>query len=997
MKKLLAIILTLFIFTTISHGQFQSVKDGTWNDPLTWSTDPNATALPDSNSSVTISHRVTARSQFNINYYPHCYDLTIDVNGVLTNYESAYTSGDIHVHNDFFNYGTFSPNYAMGLTIKGNFYNYGEFSRTASRGYLNIFSYGNIINYGSFRVGAGSTSSYYYGIRFKGDNPHHLQTYNDSTIYISGIIIEDSEGYIIVDSLASLSAYINLNKSKIVLPSEITYPNTLELVGGQIVGGEIIANENTIRTKSVNTLGDIRGDANNLKIKDANLDGYYRTGGTHYGETSRVIFEGENILIGVIENIYSTSTLYSDMRGVYIEGNFTNNGSMQNNIGDELYINVLSGNFINNGKIDASGMKFYGDCEFSSLDSVALGAFGAVDSNTTVTISSGDIIFKDRTVDVNFNGGKLILPSNGGFYTDFMWYNKLRNIYVEANNSEISFSHVEDNTIINNPNIRYLTNSTNSTLSGDVEINKDGTLIAYSNSYPHVTIEGNINNYGSIRNHYSSGSLYLEITGNIHHDGRSWENLETKLNGSDDQNILIPNDSSWTGKVVLDAMLTGTTYQWQKDGVDISVANSQTYTFNSGLSAPSYGEYVCVVDGNLSRKIFVGNQLPNAFEITDVVIKNIDSTTTMVLWKSTVPAAGFIFYVESDASSGYPLEAEETSGLVTEHTLLLENLTFGSTYYFIIDQNDEGWINNVRSEEFSFVAGDFTLGALAINSIVDVPEDQGGWVYVNFDADIMDATGDIKLYGVYEWMEEEWVSLGSVPATQDSVYTFLAHTYKDSTNMGIYWSKFYISAHSTDPLVYFNSQPDSGYSIDNLAPQAPEGLAVISQVNEYSVELRWNRNSEKDINYYCVYKEDEKIATIIDTTFIDSDVLDGEYVYKITAVDFNGNESGFSESVSAVVGVEDETELPTEFSLSQNYPNPFNPSTVIEFALPTSGNVSLKVFNSLGEEVAELVNTEMVAGYHSVNFDASNLSSGIYFYRITADNFIQAKKMLLLR
>jgi hypothetical protein len=255
----------------------------------------------------------------------------------------------------------------------------------------------------------------------------------------------------------------------------------------------------------------------------------------------------------------------------------------------------------------------------------------------------------------------------------------------------------------------------------------------------------------------------------------------------------------------------------------------------------------------------------------------------------------------------------------------------------------------------------------------------------------MDATGDIKLYGVYEWMEEEWVSLGSVPATQDSVYTFLAHTYKDSTNMGIYWSKFYISAHSTDPLVYFNSQPDSGYSIDNLAPQAPEGLAVISQVNEYPVELRWNRNSEKDINYYCVYKEDEKIATIIDTTFIDSDVLDGEYVYKITAVDFNGNESGFSESVS------EETELPTEFSLSQNYPNPFNPSTVIEFALPTSGNVSLKVFNSLGEEVAELVNTEMVAGYHSVNFDASNLSSGIYFYRITADNFIQAKKMLLLR
>ena len=98
-----------------------------------------------------------------------------------------------------------------------------------------------------------------------------------------------------------------------------------------------------------------------------------------------------------------------------------------------------------------------------------------------------------------------------------------------------------------------------------------------------------------------------------------------------------------------------------------------------------------------------------------------------------------------------------------------------------------------------------------------------------------------------------------------------------------------------------------------------------------------------------------------------------------------------------VTDINDKLVIPNEYSLSQNYPNPFNPSTVIDFALPTNSNVSIKVFNNLGEEVAELVNREMNAGYHSVNFNATNLSSGIYFYRISAGHFVKTNKMILLR
>ncbi|KAF0152738.1 MAG: Glycoside hydrolase starch-binding [Ignavibacteria bacterium] len=92
-----------------------------------------------------------------------------------------------------------------------------------------------------------------------------------------------------------------------------------------------------------------------------------------------------------------------------------------------------------------------------------------------------------------------------------------------------------------------------------------------------------------------------------------------------------------------------------------------------------------------------------------------------------------------------------------------------------------------------------------------------------------------------------------------------------------------------------------------------------------------------------------------------------------------------------------ETGIPTKFSLDQNYPNPFNPTTKIKFAIPADENVSLKVFNVLGQEVATLVNKQLKAGSYSFDWNASNLSSGVYFYRIEAGSFNQTRKMLLLK
>lgn len=89
--------------------------------------------------------------------------------------------------------------------------------------------------------------------------------------------------------------------------------------------------------------------------------------------------------------------------------------------------------------------------------------------------------------------------------------------------------------------------------------------------------------------------------------------------------------------------------------------------------------------------------------------------------------------------------------------------------------------------------------------------------------------------------------------------------------------------------------------------------------------------------------------------------------------------------------------IPAKFDLSQNYPNPFNPSTSINFEIPFSGKVSLKIFDMTGKEIATLVNEVKTAGYYSYNFDASGLSSGVYFYSLSADNFTMTKKMLLVK
>jgi hypothetical protein len=87
----------------------------------------------------------------------------------------------------------------------------------------------------------------------------------------------------------------------------------------------------------------------------------------------------------------------------------------------------------------------------------------------------------------------------------------------------------------------------------------------------------------------------------------------------------------------------------------------------------------------------------------------------------------------------------------------------------------------------------------------------------------------------------------------------------------------------------------------------------------------------------------------------------------------------------------------TEYALAQNYPNPFNPTTTIKYQIPNAGYVSLKIYDVLGAEVMTLVNTTQAKGRYEVNFDASQLASGVYIYRIQSNDYVASKKMMLLK
>jgi hypothetical protein len=171
-----------------------------------------------------------------------------------------------------------------------------------------------------------------------------------------------------------------------------------------------------------------------------------------------------------------------------------------------------------------------------------------------------------------------------------------------------------------------------------------------------------------------------------------------------------------------------------------------------------------------------------------------------------------------------------------------------------------------------------------------------------------------------------------------------------------------------------------------------------------SVTLRWSTASERNSDRFEILRDGSLITRVPamgtsssahNYSYTDRTVQNGvTYTYALRSVDLNGV-AGEHGTVSATP--QGQTAEVTEFALLQNYPNPFNPTTQITFDVAESGPVTLTIFNPMGQTVTKLVDGSMTAGRHTVSFDASNLPTGVYLYRLEAGSFTAVRKMLLMK
>lgn len=192
----------------------------------------------------------------------------------------------------------------------------------------------------------------------------------------------------------------------------------------------------------------------------------------------------------------------------------------------------------------------------------------------------------------------------------------------------------------------------------------------------------------------------------------------------------------------------------------------------------------------------------------------------------------------------------------------------------------------------------------------------------------------------------------------------------------------------------------------NLSSLPVELISFTSNVADRDVKLIWSTSREKNNSGFEILRKENNenswknigfikgsgtVNSTVNYSFSDNNLKSGKYNYRLKQIDYNGNFSNYDLNNSINIGV------PTKFALYQNFPNPFNSSTKIRFDICKQSNVKLILYDITGREITNLVNRKMDPDYYEVTWSSSNFSSGVYFLRIYAGDFIDTKKMVLVK
>jgi hypothetical protein len=323
-----------------------------------------------------------------------------------------------------------------------------------------------------------------------------------------------------------------------------------------------------------------------------------------------------------------------------------------------------------------------------------------------------------------------------------------------------------------------------------------------------------------------------------------------------------------------------------------------------------------------------------------------------------------------------------------------------------------------------------------ILTILDIPNDQGKQVRISWLASGADYAGSpitITGYSIFRKIDSgltsnrvfelsdrgeallayppgEWDFVASAPARAEYKYFMVVPTLADSTKTdGMYYTTFFVSALTGTPGVYYDSAPDSGYSADNLSPAKVGGLAVAYNTGSGN-QLTWDESLDEDLEHYCVYRgstpdftpgAENRVDAITTTEWTDPEYDGCDVYYKITAVDFSGNESDPA-SAGTVTAVE-KPMLAQAYGLYPNVPNPFNPNTSIRYDVPVGGGaVALRIYDASGRLVRTLVDGQQPAGQKQITWNGTDdrgrgVVSGVYFYCLQAPGYKKTLKMILIQ
>ena len=330
----------------------------------------------------------------------------------------------------------------------------------------------------------------------------------------------------------------------------------------------------------------------------------------------------------------------------------------------------------------------------------------------------------------------------------------------------------------------------------------------------------------------------------------------------------------------------------------------------------------------------------------------------------------------------------------------------GSVYSVKVQINTDTGIDDLGGATIVF---NFNNSDLSIPTSNPPYVDASAHTYHNFSGGNYSAATVTKPSANQIWLNIELNSdnNGTVVAASPSwtdVVTINFTTLNPSGSAGLIWQE-------SSPFWYIfdgdNATPwiNGTFTDENTTPLPVELSSFTASVKENAVDLKWQTKTE--VNNYGFNVErrinEGQWNTIgfvegsgntnspKEYSFTDNDLFAGgsKFQYRLKQID-NDGQFEYSDVVEVEV-------MPTQFELSQNYPNPFNPSTTIRFSLPKETQLKINIYNMLGELVEKLAESNYEAGYHKVTFNASNMPSGAYIYRIESGDFVQTKKMMLMK